>query len=99
MLEQPQEHTMRLEHTHPSGAEEWYCPTCGRRLLFQWPPNYKRVVLETGDDYAIHSASKGGLRMGRAQMAEATGEAVEDDKRLESWEQWLEEVDFGDWQE
>lgn len=48
-------HEMELERTHPSGAQEWYCPTCGRRFLMQWPPNYKKIVLEPGDEQAYHS--------------------------------------------
>lgn len=67
---EPQQHEMRLETTHPSGAEEWYCPICGRRVLMQWPPNYKRIVLEPGDEYTSHSGSKGGLRIGSLQVEE-----------------------------
>jgi hypothetical protein len=58
MYEQPT-HQMHLETTHPSGAEEWACPTCGRRFLMQWPPAYSRTILESGDEYALHSGSKG----------------------------------------
>ena len=56
-------HVMVLEGVHPSGAEEWFCPTCGRRIMMQWPPNYKKIVLEPGDEYAVHSGGKGGLQM------------------------------------
>ncbi len=63
-------HEMALEATHPSGAEEWYCLTCGRRVLMQWPPNYKKIVLEAGDDYAIHAGGKGGLQMGALQVSD-----------------------------
>jgi hypothetical protein len=56
-----EKHEMRLEKTHTSGAEEWYCPECGRRFLMQWPPAYKKIVLEPGDDYALHVGGKGGL--------------------------------------
>jgi hypothetical protein len=63
MHEQPY-HQMRLDAIHPSGAEEWYCPTCGRRFLMRWPPLYSKIILEPGDEYAIHSGGKGGWRMG-----------------------------------
>jgi hypothetical protein len=63
-MDQQEHHQMVLETTHSSGAEEWYCPTCGRRFLMQWPPTYKKIVLETGDEYAIHSGNKGGLFIG-----------------------------------
>lgn len=56
-------HVMVLEGVHPSGAEEWHCPTCGRRIMMQWPPNYKKIVLEAGDEYAVHSGGKGGLQV------------------------------------
>ena len=54
-----EQHVMILEATRPSGAEEWYCPTCGRRLLVTWAPSHKRVTLAQGDPYASHRASKG----------------------------------------
>ena len=49
MYEQEQ-HEMVLEATHPSGEEEWFCPTCGRRFLMRWPPAYEKIVLERGDE-------------------------------------------------
>jgi hypothetical protein len=58
-----QQHEMELEIAHPSGAEEWVCHICGRRFLMQWPPEYKKIVLEPGDEYAYHSGAKGGLQM------------------------------------
>ena len=67
MIEQ-QKHEMILEKTHSSGEEEWYCPTCERRLLLTMPPNYRKIILNTGDEFAIHSGSKGGLRMGSIQI-------------------------------
>jgi hypothetical protein len=60
---------MELARTYASGAEEWHCPTCGRRMIMQWPPKYKRIVLEPGDEQAAHAGGKGGLQMGAAQIA------------------------------
>lgn len=54
-------HTMVLEKSRTSGEEEWYCPECGRRMLVHWAPKFKRVVVEQGDEYALHSGSKSGL--------------------------------------
>jgi hypothetical protein len=51
-------HEMRYL-TKLADGEEWICPSCGRVLLIQWPPNYKRIVITQGDEYAIHSVSKG----------------------------------------
>lgn len=63
-MEHQEHHEMQIAQTHTSGAEEWYCPTCGRRFLMKWPPAYSKIVLEPGDEYAIHSGGKGGLAMG-----------------------------------
>lgn len=52
-------HDMELVKLHSSGAEEWVCPTCARRFIIQWPPNYQKIVLEAGDEYAFHSCHKG----------------------------------------
>src|SRR5262249_45270303 len=69
MYEQ-ESHEMVLETTHPSGAEEWVCHSCGRRFLMQWPPAYKKIVLVRGDEQAIHSGGKGGLRIRATQMVQ-----------------------------
>ena len=54
-------HTMILEKSRTSGEEEWYCPECGRRMIVNWTPKFKRVVVEPGDEYALHSGSKSSL--------------------------------------
>src|SRR6266487_6521746 len=68
-----EQHEMVLETTHPSGAEEWACHTCGRRFLMQWPPEYKKIVLEGGDQNALHSGGKGGIRIGLIQATQTEG--------------------------
>jgi hypothetical protein len=77
----PQEHhEMMLAITHPSGAEEWYCPTCGRRFLLKWPPAYQKIILEPGDEYAAHSGSKGEiLRLGSLELIDTGAPADIDD--------------------
>ena len=67
-MNQEQTHEMVLETTHPSGAEEWNCPHCGRRFLLNMPPDYRKVILNVGDESAIHTGSKGGLRIGSVQI-------------------------------
>jgi hypothetical protein len=52
-----------------SGAEEWVCPTCGRRMLLRWPPHYEKLILDHGDEAAIHVGGKGGLRVGQVAVA------------------------------
>jgi hypothetical protein len=54
-----------------SGAEEWVCPTCGRRMLLRWPPHYEKLILEYGDEAAIHVGGKGGLQVGQVAVAPA----------------------------
>lgn len=66
---QPEQHQMHLIATHPSGAEEWYCPMCGRRFLLQWPPAYKKIILEPGDEHVVHSGGKGGMEVGAAAVS------------------------------
>lgn len=90
-------HVMVLEKTYPSGTEEWYCPTCGRRFLMQWPPDYKKVVLDAGDEYAIHSGGKGGLVIGGPMISQDQESAYEDNARLAQWDEWLTKLDFENW--
>jgi hypothetical protein len=47
---------MYLHKTYPSGAEEWACPTCGRRFIIQWRPVYQKIVLARGHEGAAHTA-------------------------------------------
>jgi hypothetical protein len=53
-------HEMQFKGIHTSGAQEWRCPTCGRRLLMQWPPSFEKQVLEPGDTNAFHTGGKVG---------------------------------------
>jgi len=60
-MKEQQKHEMVLEITHPTGAEEWYCPTCGRRLLLSWPPAYKKIILDAGNEPAFPPTMTGEL--------------------------------------
>ncbi len=91
-MEELEEHEMQLQMTYRTGVEEWYCPTCGRCLLLQWSPIYKRVVLEPGDEYVIHTGGKGGFSTGIPQVASEEGEFAEE--LLNPWEDWLRDVDL-----
>jgi hypothetical protein len=101
MLNESQEqHEMLLENIHPSGAEEWFCPTCGRRFLMQWPPAYNKVILVAGDEMAIHSGGRGNLNLESLQTSQETQNGQEeepvvyDEVRLRVWSDWMEAVDF-----
>jgi hypothetical protein len=79
MYEQ-EHHEMVLETTHASGAEEWFCPTCGRRFLLRWPPTYEKIILEPGDEHAAHSGSKGEmLRLRSLDIVASDDSPAEDD--------------------
>ena len=100
-MNQPQ-HEMFLGKTHSSGAEEWSCPTCGRRMTITWQP-WKKIILEPGDIYAAHSGSKGTMNIGYLQINHkneydpppATEPSVED-PYLDPWVRWLDEMDLDD---
>lgn len=46
-------HEMRPVGRLASGAEEWACPSCGRRVALG-PPGPGLKVLEPGDESAVH---------------------------------------------
>jgi hypothetical protein len=101
-MNEQQQHEMILEGTNESGEENWYCPTCGRRMIITWHP-WKKVVLDQGDFYANHSANKGGLKLGSTQImpvnedsaSYAAGTSIED-PYLAPWKRWLEKKDADD---
>ena len=88
-----EEHVMELEKVHPSGAEEWFCPTCGRRFLLSWPPDYEKVILDPGNESAIHNGGKAGVRMQRPGMRVVEDPVLSDEIRSEL-EMLLEEIDI-----
>lgn len=98
-----EKHEMILEKTYSSGAEEWNCPTCGRRMLINWNPKFKRTVLEAGNPEATHSGFKSDMRreegmasaINKNSFSEETGTPI-DKARLALWERWVEESNFED---
>jgi hypothetical protein len=50
------EHVMLLKDRDAEGLELWQCPTCGRSFWLHWPPEYQKVIVEPGDETAIHTA-------------------------------------------
>lgn len=53
---------MTRTRTLEPGAEEWSCTRCSRRLLLRRPPAFEKIVLESGDEWAIHVGGTGGLQ-------------------------------------
>ena len=54
-------HEILVVKKHDTGAEEWFCPTCGRRFIVQWAPEYQCIILNVGDEIAIHNIGRGAL--------------------------------------
>jgi hypothetical protein len=101
MTEQ-QRHEMVLETTHPSGVEEWSCPTCGRRMTITWQP-WKKIILEPGDIHAAHGGSKGILKIGPLLIRHGEEndlppemESPAEDPYLEPWVRWLDKMNWDD---
>jgi hypothetical protein len=42
------EHLMRLDKIYPTGAEEWCCIYCERRVMKQHDPLEREIVLDPG---------------------------------------------------
>lgn len=94
-MNEQENHEMVLEITHPSGEEEWNCPTCGRRLLISWEPSFKKTILDAGDQFSIHSGGKGGLKIGNIQIT-PVNDTNSEEARLAPWESWMNETKFED---
>src|SRR6266496_6814283 len=62
------EHEMELTGSSESGAEEWFCPRCGRRLLVRWRPAFQKLVLDRGDERARHAGAKGPVGVGAVEV-------------------------------
>jgi hypothetical protein len=95
---EPPTHEMHLAGARLSGAEEWQCARCGRRLLIQWPPEYAQAVLAAGQAEALHFFTRGGLHVQPDQLTEMRAEALADAWRMYAWEHWLADVDFSELQ-
>lgn len=87
-----QYHEMQLLTTHSSGAEEWHCPECGRRFVAQWEPKFRRVILEPGDEMAIH---RGQGELQQQSPEQPSENLVSDDVQLSDvWKELLDRLDF-----
>ena len=73
-MSDPERHDMQLQQSFPSGAQEWLCTTCKRRVVIEHGAiRVKIIALEAGDERAIHSTSSGGLRVAASQARESEG--------------------------
>ncbi|MFJ2866145.1 hypothetical protein [Kitasatospora sp. NPDC087314] len=47
-------HEMKFVARLASGADEWSCPACGRRVTLRRLPEPELTVLDPGDESAVH---------------------------------------------
>lgn len=59
-------------------GEEWLCDSCSRRILVNWRPEWRSIVLDPGDTMAWHAGS-----IARSVMASRRDDTVTDHER--SW--------------
>ena len=69
-------HQMNLQPDPESESERWVCSTCDRIMLVRWIPEFEHVIVQPGDEYAIHSGAKGGVQI--EPIAPAMSEGAED---------------------
>ena len=93
-------HTLDLIRMH-EGTEEWLCPECGRHLLVNWGPKFKRTILEAGDESVGHSAFVSNVQpeeLTDVQTEDASShvEAIEpvDESRLIPWISWMDKNNY-----
>lgn len=68
-------HTMTCVKTYSTGAEEWACDDCRRRVIYLWHP-LKRIVLCEGNEKILHQGSgvfKEGLVIGTKNLTISEG--------------------------
>ena len=88
-------HEMSLETTYPSGAQEWFCPFCARRVILDLEPTLSYLVLDEGDINVTHTGDTGDLRVGPLQT-QNDGEPDIPDELRAALEEILKNVDL-DW--
>ena len=91
-----EKHEMQLIKEHGAGVIEFACETCGRRILMQWHPEYKKVVLQPGNEEAIHTGGQGGIRFSRAAITDKQEQPLVevDEHLLAPWVEALKKIDF-----
>jgi hypothetical protein len=96
------QHHMVLQKIHADGSQEWACPTCSRRFVMHWSPNYEQIVLEEGNQQVTHSCSTIGggsafpeLDLQYADTDEAPELTHEEIRYLEPFTRWLSSRDGG----
>jgi hypothetical protein len=60
-------HQMKINSIYETGAQEWLCLDCSRRILVSWTPGFKCIVLDPGEDGAVHTGEWAGSKIGEAE--------------------------------
>ncbi len=72
-------HQLALSDRSATGEEVWSCPSCERRILVEWQPEFRRTVLARGEYNVRHSAAKGpagfGLGLGSVSVTATPADA------------------------
>jgi len=93
MFEFDEDHQMILEKTYSTGAQEWFCEGCSRRLLIQFEPIFSFMVLTVGDDNLPHTRSTGALPIEDVEKMADDEDELPKDLR-EAVEDALKHIDF-----
>jgi hypothetical protein len=97
MSASPRRHEMVHKGTDASGAEEWLCRECGRHFVIRWRPDLERLVLNPGDESAVHYGRRDevGITQIRATPVRSEPSTLSED---DAWRRWLRDhgMDWGD---
>jgi hypothetical protein len=77
---------MILAEVDSSGVERWSCGQCARVVLIERDPEFRRTVVQAGDETALHSSGKGGLNFGTSPLESGAGNISETEQN------WLAEI-------
>jgi hypothetical protein len=91
------QHQMILRASLSSGEEDWICPKCGRHVLITWSPSFKKIILDVGDEMAVHTGSKGGVIMQISKLISNEELDANTDPRLSVWSDWMKKIHLDDW--
>jgi hypothetical protein len=88
-------HVIVLETTYPSGAQEWFCPSCARRFIVQLQPIINVIELEVGDVYVDHVGSTHGYPRIGIEIRDVGPEEPElPEEIITALEKVLKDIDF-----
>jgi hypothetical protein len=83
-------HVMELVAEYADGSQEWHCPTCGRRFIMKWPPDYNRAILDEGNPNAVHSGEVNGLDIAQYVDSAPDLSTKDSDPYLAPFKAWIE---------